>query len=81
MVIQNLSHIDLEALVKELKLDKSPFTQQLNANLVCSNQNHVFVYIEHIGAFLTIYLATSKQSQQAIADNTSVQVCKRTILG
>lgn len=73
MVIQNLSHIDLEALVKELKLDKSPFTQQLNANLVCSNQNHVFVYIEHIGAFLTIYLATSKQSQQAIADNTSVQ--------
>lgn len=76
-MIKNLSELDLESLVAGLKLDRSPFkpsSPSLTSNLVCSNQNHIFVYIEQIGAFLSIHLATSKQAPQTIADS-SVQVC------
>lgn len=75
-MINNLSELDLESLVAGLKLDRSPFktsSPSLTSNLVCSNQNHIFVYIEQIGAFLSIHVATSKQPTQTVADS-SVQV-------
>ena len=78
MVIKNLDEIDLDSLIGELKLDQSPFRTSTStsspSNLICANQNHLFVYVEQIGAFLTLHLTTSKQSPDAIVDTASVQV-------
>lgn len=79
-MIKNLTEFNLESLVSGLKLDRSPFqlvpsssTSQNINNLICCNQNHIFVFIEQIGAFLTIHVATSKQPPQTNADR-SIQV-------
>jgi hypothetical protein len=76
MVIKNLDQLNLDSLLDGLKLDKTVTTKLTNANLITSNQNHIFIYIEQIAAFATIHVATSKQSPHSVADTTSVQVYK-----
>lgn len=55
-MIKSINEINLESLVAELKLEPSPF--KINStpmtNLLCSNHNHLFIYIEQLGSFLTL---------------------------
>lgn len=83
MVIKDLDQLNLDSLLNEFKLDKSPFkissTKVAIANVVSSNQDHIFIYVEQIGAFIAVHVTTNKQMPHGIADVSSVQVKLLTI--